>query len=134
MNNSNSNGVVVGFLLIVFGIIAVLGLMFGVPVYRVWAANYTGRAILVKAEQTRQVLVTQANAELEAAKARAQAIAIVGEAAQKYPEYRQQEFMGAFAEALREGNMSQIIYVPTEANIPVMEAGRRTTVDAKPSP
>jgi regulator of protease activity HflC (stomatin/prohibitin superfamily) len=106
-------------------------ILFGVPIYRVWAANYNGRAVLVKAEQTRQVLVTQANAEMEAAKARAQAIAIVGKAAQQYPEYRQQEFMAAFGEALREGNVSQIIYVPTEANIPVLEAGKRVNLSAK---
>lgn len=123
--NSNSNATLVAITSVLVGVFVLTGLLFGVPVYRVWAANYNGKAILVKAEQTRQVLVTQANAELEASKARAQAIAIVGEAAQKYPEYRQQEFMGAFAEALREGNMNQIIYVPTEANIPVMEAGRR---------
>jgi len=125
-NTQRNNGGLIFGIFITVGILIVIGfLLFGVPVYRVWAANYNGKAVLVKAEQTRQVLVTQANAELEAAKARAQAIAIVGEAAQKYPEYRQQEFMGAFAEALREGNMNQIIYVPTEANIPVMEAGRR---------
>lgn len=123
--NEKNNSVLIG-VLITMGIVLVLAfLLFGMPMYRVWAANYNGKAILVKAEQTRQVLVTQANAELEAAKARAEAIAIVGEAAQKFPEYRQQEFMGAFAEALREGKMQQIIYVPTEANIPVMEAGRR---------
>jgi hypothetical protein len=103
----------------------IVGVMFGMPLYRVWAADYNGRAVLVQAEQTRQVLVTQANAEREAATARAEAIAIVGRAAQEFPEYRQQEFLGAFAEALKDGKMSQIIYVPTEANVPLMEAGRR---------
>jgi hypothetical protein len=103
----------------------IVGVMFGMPLYRVWAADYNGRAVLVQAEQTRQVLVTQANAEREAAVARAEAIAIVGRAAQEFPEYRQQEFLGAFAEALKDGKMNQIIYVPTEANVPLMEAGRR---------
>jgi hypothetical protein len=103
----------------------VVGVMVGMPKYRVWAAEYNGRAVLVQAEQTRQVLITQANAEREAAVARAEAIQIVGKAAQDFPEYRQQEFLGAFAEALKEGKMSQVIYVPTEANIPLMEAGRR---------
>ena len=102
-----------------------VGAMLGMPLYRVWAAEYNGRAVLVQAEQTRQVLITQANAEREAAVARAEAIEIVGRAAQDFPEYRQQEFLGAFAEALKDGKMNQIIYVPTEANIPLMEAGRR---------
>jgi regulator of protease activity HflC (stomatin/prohibitin superfamily) len=101
------------------------GVMFGLPIYRVWAAEYNGRAILVQAEQTRQVLITQAVAEREAALARSEAIQIVGQAAQDFPEYRYQEFLGAFAEALKDGKVNQIIYVPTEANIPLMEAGRR---------
>jgi regulator of protease activity HflC (stomatin/prohibitin superfamily) len=100
-------------------------LLFGFPVYSVWQQEYSGRAVLAKADQTRQVLVTQAIAERDAAKARAEAIAIMGEAAQKYPEYRKQEFIGAFAEALKEGKINQVIYVPTEAQIPIMEAGKR---------
>lgn len=103
----------------------VLAMMFGLPVYSVWQQEYSGRAMLAKAEQTRQVIVTQAKAELEAARARADAIGIMGEAAHKYPEYRNQEFIGAFAEALKEGKIAQIIYVPTEANIPILEAGKR---------
>lgn len=106
-------------------VLIVLLLMFGLPIYSVWQQEYAGRATLAKAEQTRQVLIAQASAEREAAKARAEAIAIMGEAAKKYPEYRQQEFIGAFADALKEGKINQIIYVPTEANIPIMEAGKR---------
>lgn len=110
-------------ILITITIVAIIGLMFGLPIYGVWQQEYAGRAALAKASQTRQVLITQAQAEREAATARAEAISIMGEAAKKYPEYRQQEFIGAFAEALREGNISQIMYVPTEANIPITEAG-----------
>lgn len=112
--------------IIVGGIImTVLSLMFGLPVYSVWQQGLAGEADLAKADQTRQIIVTQARAELEAATERAKAISIMGEAAKKYPEYCQQEFIGAFAEALKEGKINQIIYVPTEANIPVLEAGKR---------
>ncbi len=55
---------------------------------------------------------------------RAEAIKIVGQAAKDYPEYRNQEFIGAFAHAIQDGRISQIIYVPTEANIPITEARR----------
>lgn len=102
----------------------VLTLMMGIPIYQVWQQEQSGKAALAKAEQTRQILITQAQAEKDAASLRAQAIAIVGEAAQKYPEYRQQEFIGAFAEALKEGNISQLVYVPTEAMIPIIEKNR----------
>jgi len=64
-------------------------------------------------------------AELDSASLRAEAISIVGKAAKKYPEYRKQEFIGAFAEALQEGTIHQIIYVPTEANISILEASKR---------
>lgn len=106
-------------------IILILALMFGIPIYGVWQQGLSGEADLAKADQTRQIIVTQARAELEAAKERAAAIGIMGKAAQEYPEYRNQEFIGAFAEALKEGKIAQIIYVPTEANIPILEAGKR---------
>jgi regulator of protease activity HflC (stomatin/prohibitin superfamily) len=98
--------------------------MAGCPVYSVYQAKMDGEAVLAHAVQARQVIVTQAEAELEAATRRAKAIEIVGKMAKEYPEYRQQEFIGAFAEALKEGKISQIIYVPTEANIPILEARR----------
>jgi hypothetical protein len=106
-------------------ILLLLSLMFGLPVYSVWQQGLKGQAELARAQQSRQIAVAQALAEQEAATARAQAIAIMGEAAHKYPEYRHQEFIGAFAEALREGRINQIIYVPTEAQIPILEAGKR---------
>ena len=97
------------------------GCLMGWPQYRVYSARLEGEAQRVKAEQGRQVLVSQAKAEREAASERAEAIKIVGAAAKAYPEYRQQEFIGAFGEALREGNVSQIIYVPTEVNVPIVD-------------
>jgi regulator of protease activity HflC (stomatin/prohibitin superfamily) len=114
----------------IIGIIAgtilfILSAMFGLPVYSVWQQGLKGEAELARAQQSRQIAVAQALAEREAATARAQAIAIMGEAAHKYPEYRHQEFIGAFAEALREGRINQIIYVPTESQIPILEAGKR---------
>lgn len=105
-------------------VLLVVAIMAVYPVYRVWSADMSGRAKLAESENSRKVLIEQARAEQEAASMRAGAIAIVGEAAKKYPEYRQQEFLGAFAEALKEGKINQIMYVPTEASIPITEAGR----------
>ncbi len=53
-----------------------------------------------------------------------EAIRAVGEMAQKYPEYKHQRFIEGFAQALEDGKVQYMIYVPTEANIPVLEAGR----------
>lgn len=95
------------------------------PKYNVYASRLSGQAKLAESQAARLVLVSQAEAEKEAAQLRADAIAIVGKAAQDFPQYRTQEFIGAFAEALHQGKISQIIYVPTEANIPILEAGKR---------
>ena len=110
-------------------VITFVALMFGTSMayrhYSVWSMEMQGKAKLAEATQSRQIQIEQAKGELEAAKHRAEAIAIVGEATQQYPEYRQQEYIGAFAEALKEGNIGQIMYIPTEAGIPIMEAGKR---------
>lgn len=106
--------------------------MAGCPRYAVWTAEQEGLAAKAKADGARQALVAQAQAEKDAAKLRSEAIEIVGAAAQRFPEYRQQEFIGAFGEALREGRITQIVYVPTEANIPILESdGRRLPVEKK---
>jgi len=97
---------------------------FGWPYYNVWSSSMIGRASLMRAEQEKQIAIEQAKAEMESAKLRAQAIEIVGEASKRYPEYRTQEFIGAFGDAIKSGQVEQIIYVPTEANIPIVEANR----------
>lgn len=119
------SGVLLGTIIswMIFGLIA--GGCYGVPKYNVWRAGQHGEAALRRSEQEKLILVEQAKAELESAEVRAKAIEFVGKAAQQYPEYRYQEFLGAFADALRDGKIQQIIYVPTEANIPLMEAGKR---------
>ena len=106
----------------IVGVIA-LG-MWGLPTYNVWCSGLSGQAKLQRAEQEKQILIETAKAEAEAARLQAAAIAIVGNAAKQYPEYRQQQFIQAFGEAIQSGAVEQIIYVPTEANIPIVEARR----------
>jgi len=99
--------------------------MFAWPHYKVRKQGMDSQAALAEAEQSKMIQVQVAKAELESAKLRAQAIKLVGQAAKEYPEYRKQEFIGAFGEALRDGRIQQIIYVPTEANIPIVEASQQ---------
>jgi regulator of protease activity HflC (stomatin/prohibitin superfamily) len=103
----------------------IAGILGGYPQYKVYSSRLDGEAILAHAHSAREVQVAQAQGEKDAALLRAQAIAIVGQAAKDFPEYRTQEFIGSFAEALKEGKINQIIYVPTEANIPLLEASKR---------
>lgn len=110
----------------VFGFVLVVAfLMFGYPQYKVWQQGMSGQARLAEAKQSKQIAIETAQAELDSAKLRAQAIEVIGKTAKEYPEYRNQEFIGAFGEALRDGKIQQIVYVPTEANIPILEAGKR---------
>ena len=108
----------------IFVVLTCAGL-FGCPIYNVWEQGLEGRAALARANQQKEILVTQARAEKEAADFRAQAIDILGKKAAQYPQYRQQEFIGAFAQAMENGKIDKIIYVPTEANIPIIEARDR---------
>lgn len=115
------------FMVVFYSIMAVflaVGLMTGIPLYNVWQQGLAGEAALKRAEQTRKIQIEQAKAEKESAQYRADAIKIVGQAAKDFPEYRYQEFLGSFADALHNGNVQKIIFVPTEAQIPITEAGR----------
>lgn len=109
---------------VIFVMVLIFALMVGYRYYSVWSMEMQGKAKLAEATQSRQIQIEQARSEREAAALRAEAIAIVGKAAKEFPEYRLQEFLGAFAEALKEGSINQIMYVPTEANIPITEATR----------
>ena len=119
--NVGIGGAIVGFAAVVA---FVLTLMFGIPLYLVWQQGLRGEASLARAEQERQILVEQARAERDSAILRAEAISIVGAAARDFPEYRVQEFIGSFGEALQNGTIEKLVFVPTEANIPIVEAGR----------
>ena len=122
MNQSSPFGTIIACVLLF--LIVVAGIMYGYPQYRVYSQGLRGEAELARATQNRQIRVEAATAERLAADETAKAIAILGQAAKDFPEYRQQEFMAAFAEALREGHIDQIMYIPTEANIPITEAAR----------
>ncbi len=89
-----------------------------------------GTARLQRSEQEKRIQIEQAKAEVESARLRAEAIKIVGEASKQIPEYRTQEFIGAFAEAMHNGNIQKVIYVPTEANIRLL---KRVVIDIPPS-
>ena len=110
---------------VITAVILILIVMAGYPFYKVWSQEMRGKAALAEATQSKMIQIEQARAELESAQLRAEAIKIIGQTAKEYPEYREQEFIGAFGEALREGKINQIIYVPTEANLPILEAGKR---------
>ena len=90
------------------------------PVMRPWIQERTGMANLARETYNTQIRREAAMAERDAAQLRAQAIAIVGEVAREYPEFRTQELMGGFGLALERGTIPMRLYVPTENGLPIM--------------
>jgi regulator of protease activity HflC (stomatin/prohibitin superfamily) len=114
----------------IIGIILVLALvgllLWGIPKYKVYSLELNGKAQLKEAEWNRQIAIQEAQALKESAKLkaeaeviRAQGIAdankiIAGSITEEYIRYK-------FVEGLNDGN-TEVIYVPTEANLPILEA------------
>ena len=107
------------------------GYMYIKPRYSVWSAQMEGEAEYAQAEQNRRISVLEAEAKLEAAKSLAaaeverakgvaQANAIIGESLRNNESY----LRWLWIENLDKGGNS-VIYVPTEAGLPILEAGKR---------
>lgn len=112
-----------------FMLMAIIGvIMWAWPNYNVWSREMAGRAELAEATWSRQIQIEEAQANLESeklnaeaeverAKGAAEAIKIEGGTLTKeYIQYlwvRQNTF-----------NDKTTIYIPTEGNLPVLEASR----------
>lgn len=114
------------------GISVLAGAWFWIaPKYRVWSAEQTGMAEFVQAEQNRKIAVLEAESKLEAAKSlalaeveRAKGVAeankIIGESLKGNDAYLRWQWI----QNLEEGN-NAVIYIPTEAGLPILESGKR---------
>jgi len=114
----------------IFGVSIILGLMFGMPMYNVWQQEMTGKAEFSRAEQNRRIKVEEARAEKESAVFRAEAEIIRAEGVAKANEIiggslkdNKDYLTYLWIQALYDESNS-VIYVPTEANLPILEATR----------
>lgn len=111
-------------------IAAVLG-AWGCPNYSVYQQRLEGEAELAKANYSKQVAVQEAKAKKESAKELADAEVIRAEGVAKANAIIGQSLNNneAYLRYLWIHNLEtthdQIIYVPTEGGLPVLEAGRR---------
>lgn len=122
----------------VMWVLAAIGLIFGTvgggcwgyPQYRVYSQTLRGEAALREAESSRKIAVEEARAKLESAemlakaeveqaKGVAEANAIIGDSLKDNESYLRYLWI----KGLQDGN-SEVIYVPTEANLPILEAVR----------
>lgn len=114
------------------GTILVLGLlgMWGCPNYSVYQQNLEGEAELARATQNRQISIQEAQAKKESAHDLAAAEVIRAEGVAKANHIIGQSLKEneAYLRYLWIDNMdktqNQIIYIPTEAGLPILEANR----------
>lgn len=101
-------------------VVAILGLSaWGCPQYNVYSARMKGEAQLAESEAARQTMVSEARARLDAAKMNAESIETEGTALEKHKSY----LTKLWIEKIND-NGNTVIYIPTEAGLPVLEAGR----------
>ncbi len=128
--------VYVGVFLTIVSALAALGL-WGCPQYNVWEKSLRGRAQLRQAEWNRQIAVCEAEAskdaatrlaaaEIERAKGVSEANRIIGESLRGNEAY----LWYLWILGLQDGS-SEVIYIPTEGNLPILEASRRQSAPGK---
>mgnify|MGYP001627394270 CR=1 FL=1 len=118
-------------------IVAAVALV-GFPTYNVYAKQMQGRAAYEEAVQNRRIRVLEAQAALDSAKLTAaaeierakganEANRIMAQALGGPEAYLRWSYINMLQEtAGKEGR--QTIYIPTEAGMPILEAGQRPTI------
>lgn len=118
------------FLLGLSIVVAAIGVAWGLPRYGLYKKQLDGQARLLEAESSKRIAVEEAKAKRESASmlaeaevARAKGVAeankIIGESLKGNESYLRYLWI----QGLQEGN-SEVVYVPTEANLPILEAGK----------
>lgn len=125
--DKKSLGITLGSIAIV--LVCVVGLFIAVPYYNVWQQEMSGRAEFAKAEQNRKIKIEEAKANLEAEKLNAQAEIERAKGAAEAIRIENGSLTPAYIQYLwvrQQGNLNDktVIYVPTEANLPILEANR----------
>lgn len=126
---------------VLIAIATIIGIIFGIGYLwylaksvQVWSAQMDGEAVLAEAKYSRQVRVQEAEAKKAAAELEGQAELIrANYSAQANkaltdglggPEgYLRYLYIRMLEE--QKGDSKQIIYIPTEAGMPILEAGKR---------
>jgi regulator of protease activity HflC (stomatin/prohibitin superfamily) len=124
------------FLIVLAVVVLIVWTLFLQPIWRVWASQKQGEADLQQAHKEQQIQVSKAQGRLDAAKLNKEAAVIEAEAVaaqiekigtnlKEHDLYLKWQWI----KMMEERPESSVIYVPTEANLPILEAGKR--VDGK---
>ena len=103
--------------------------MYIAPKYNVWQQEMSGKAEYAKAEQNRKIKIEEAKANLEAEKLNAQAEVERAKGAAEAIKIENGSITPTYIQYLwvRQQNANtnnRIIYIPTEAGLPILEAGK----------
>lgn len=120
---------------ITIGILAVIALALLIPQYRVYSQELAGKAQLREADWNRQIQIREAEAakqsakllaeaEVERARGVAEANTIIGDSLENNEAYLRYLFIQNLEES-----QSDVIYIPTEAGLPILEAGRLSSLE-----
>ena len=130
MDEKNSiTSAVIGVFMLVALVVGGIAFLFWVfPTYNVWQQGKSGEAKLREAEYSRQVAVEEAKARLESERFNKDAEIVraegVAEANKIVADSITEQYIRYLWVKTLDGADKQIIYVPTEANLPLTEAGR----------
>lgn len=117
----------------IVGLLLLASVMGGCPIYNVWQQDLQGQAELARAEQNRRIAIEEARAAEESAKSYANAEVIRAEGVAKANAIIQDGLGGpdGYLRYLWIQNLpnGKTVYVPTEAGLPITEAGREVTVE-----
>lgn len=130
-----SEGDVVWFIVkrVILGcLVLAVTILAGCPRYEVWQQGLKGQGELKRAEQNRKIAVQEAEAkkesasllaqaEIERAKGVAEANKIIADGLKGHDEYLRYLWI---VEKSGKDVQREVIYVPTEANLPILEASR----------
>lgn len=132
-----STGLKLSVGMVVAVLVALVVVLVGFPSYNVYSKQMQGKAAYEEAVQNRRIRVLEAQAALDSAALTAQAeIArargtneanrIMAESLGGPENYLRWSYIHMLEETAGKGDR-QVIYLPTEAGMPILEAGRRAT-------
>lgn len=134
MNNSfsvnPSKSTVKAIVLSIVGILVfIVAIALVIPWYNVWSQEMEGKAEFAKAEQNRKIKIEEAKANLEAEKLNAPAEVERAKGAAEAIRIENGSITPTYIQYLwvrQQSDLSDktVIYIPTESNLPLLEASR----------
>ena len=125
-------------LAVILAVVVLASLFFIIPWYNVWQQEMSGKAEFAKAEQNRKIKIEEAKANLEAEKLNAQAEIERAKGAAEAIRIENGSLTPTYIQYLwvrQQSNLNDktVVYIPTEGNLPILEATRPLIEAPKPA-